>query len=288
MADIYNSFYISGTLKKRLLAKYQEQTSYFALDTLHFDSQYTFSYDGEFATELFSSTDPKMIMKLRTRQEYLIINGANNLKRYALTKYFQMKHINLSFKKVLMPDVENTIDVLIKSDRKFTYALFELLNWIIKDIDAAEFETTLASFIELCNFIFANSKQLNQIDLDFLIYSFKRNTGAYWSMPILKSKEDAYFGITEEHLSSNQTDVIHLGKFVAPNRVKKAVRYLDKTNFTLMAPIYFLTKDDDKASKFLELYENNKDGNTILTTASNAANIPENLREMARRRYLRF
>lgn len=287
MTSVYNGFYISGTLKKRLLAKYQEQTQYFVLDTLHFAGDYSFSYDGEFATEPFSSPEHNEITGLKTRQESLIMQGANDLKRYAIKHYYQIQYTNLSTTRVLLPQLENMIDTLIKSDRKFTYALFELLNWIIKNPNTTDIKKALDSFTQLCDFLFANANKINQIDLDFLIMRYMNNINSSWNLAMLRSQEDAYFGIEEDHLTTGQKDIIRLGKFVAPDRIKKIRDYIDKTNFSLMAPIFFLTKSGAKADLFLNLYRYNKDAEAILTFNCDSADISDDLRQMVRTRYLK-
>lgn len=231
---------ISGTLKKKTINFYREKIIDYNENGILTDQAFLNKYGILFVNNFFLQQE-----LINRRNTY--IKKANNYIINISTAKFKDNNI--------LKLINNTIVIINKMPNKYNYALLEALAKIILKATTKSIKDDLTFFNELLTFLNYNS--INQIDLDFILAEFIKNPqtilkALIYNLNDLKIKT---FKIDPLELSIECQEILFLGEFIAPERVKNVANNLyNATNLMhYILPIYFLITSSSKAEQFLHL-----------------------------------
>ena len=246
--------YISGSLKRKTIDKYREDTIGFDKEGISFGKFY-FGYDGEIIYPPFDKDIEHLLFK---KQENYIREGKDKILKIA----DELK--NSKYMKEILNNLQNM-------DRKFAFALYEQFYNIL---NLNNDEIYLKLFYDLTEYLKKYGNNINQIDFEIILMLF-RNGLTYNNESVDDEKSCVFplytnksFKMLNEHLQA----IIKMGMFISPNRVSN-IKKSDINNelCEYYLPIYFLIKDNILARDFLISINNGFE---------NIADIKENARDL--------
>lgn len=220
---------ISGSLKRKAIDFYREDTDYYS-DKYFKTDNITFFYDG-----LLRSNNDKA---LRDRQEALILNGMENTLKKACTM-----DINSAL-------VAKELELIQNTPRNMSYALFECFYKLVVTASTSDdFKLKVYKFAKFREYL-CSLDSFTQWELDIMINLFLRNLS--YKPNSLKSEEERLFGISNDNCDKSLEYLINFGKFIAPHRVHNIAKDVERSIFCIdyIATIYFALKSDDQAELF--------------------------------------
>lgn len=236
--------YLSGLLKNKTINYYREQTTKFDNEGITFPKGQLF-YDGALILQ-----NQQQLEILSLREEKQLLNYAHEIHQQTSQKYAS-KTININNKDYFITDiVDKIIKIILNTNRKFTYILLETLSNILNvNINLKDNLDEYAKLIKYFN----TSENLNQIDITLITNIFLKDFEFIENMNLQEEKKKEFLIDENDEAFNDIKDIILLGEFIAPQRLKTIVTDLKSHNplTNIIAPLYFLIKDPNQAANFL-------------------------------------
>ena len=258
-----NKMYISGTIKDRAIAYYKPNIIDFHSEGIE-TSKVTMSYKGELTLKRKTGLERRLIQ----RQEELIEKEINKTQALSNLKYPEINK-----------EVLNTLKLIFRTDRQFSFALFEYFyRLVILSSTKEELLNRITSLKELIDNL---EKDTTQIDLELLIYLFLKEKQ---DISLSQAKEQKLHIIESEILSDKLEEIITFGEFISPKRVPIIANTLstDLEASLLVAPLYFAIPSEQNASNFLYYCKNRELTKQQVKSNSTPLRIPTNLQKLIR------
>jgi hypothetical protein len=259
---------ISGSLKRKVVDCYREDLNNFYSNVFQ-TNNISFSYDGEL---ILHSSDSTQQRALYDRQETLINNGIDNTLNKAKDKGIDVDAVSFE------------LDRTKETSRNMSFALFECFYSIVVNAKSSDdFRQKAYKFANFRDYL-CSLGSFEQWELEIMINLFLRDL-AYTPEKVTQ-EEKRIFGIETSRLPYPAClDEINLGKFIAPNRVRKIAPDLIECRgyINYIAPVYFALKNDVQAERFLKWcqVESRLDADKIIDKAE-LCKAPDNLIQLVR------
>lgn len=266
--------FVSGYLKDRSIEFYKENINSFDSTGIE-ASTVTFNYTGEM---IFLPWDQDKELKLIKKQEQYIARLTHKI----LTIIAEAYHKDHTFYFLSYSLVKRIIDKLRSSKRNVTYKLLECLYKIITTPNNYHLIDKLKEFDTLIDDL-NESGLLYQWDIDIIIDLFTRNMT--YTYDDIRRENMTIFNISEDDVREEFRDIILMGKFISPKRVKYVAKpVLEEVDLTkYIVPIYFAINSDATAKVFLAMCRRpNLDIDEIEKNAR-LCRVPSNIINMVRR-----
>lgn len=243
-----NELYLSGSLKNKTINYYREHIASFDHESISFPKGKLY-YDGSLVLD-----NKKQLEILFLREEKQILNYAHLIHEKAKQNYLD-KTFTINYKDFYITDIiDKIIKILLTTNRKFTFVLFECLLNIINNSNLKNIKDNLDQYAKLLK-CFINNEDLNQIEITLIMDLFLNNYkfNEYPRINLQEEKQKAFLIDENDEAFNDIKDIILLGEFIAPKRLKSISNDLkNKMPFTnLIAPLYFLIENPNQAASFL-------------------------------------
>lgn len=236
--------YLSGSLKNKTINYYREQTTKFDNESITFPKGQLY-YDGALILQ-----NQQQLEILALREEKQLLNYAHSILQQTSQKYAN-KTININNKDFFITDTINKIiKIILNTNRKFTYILLETLANILNT--NINLKDNLEQYAKLIKY-FNAYEDLNQIDITLITNLFLQDYEFNENMNLQEEKKKEFLIDENDEAFNDIKDIILLGEFIAPQRLKTVANDLKSHNplTNIIAPIYFLIKDPNQATNFL-------------------------------------
>jgi len=259
---------ISGSLKRKAVDCYREDLSFYSSYSFQ-TNNFTFTYDGDFILNSFDSAQQEV---LYNRQEVLINGGIDNTLNKAKNNGINVDWVALE------------LDRIKETSRNMSFALFECFYRIVINArNSSDFREKAYKFAKFRDYL-CSLGGFKQWELEIMINLFLRDLA--YTPEKVNQEEGRLFGIETSRLPYPIClDEINLGKFIAPNRVRKIATDLIKCRgyINYIAPVYFALKNDVQAETFLKWcqVEPRLDADKIIDKAE-LCKAPDNLIRLVR------
>ena len=242
--------YLSGSLKNKAINFYRDRITNFDNESVTFPKGQLF-YDGALVLD-----NKSQLEILSLREEKQILNYAHLIDQKIKQNYAD-KTINVNHKDFYITDIVlKMIKIILNTNRKFTFILIEqfyniINNSITLKLDIKDILDQYAKLLKC----FINNNDLNQIEITLIMDLFLKNYefNEYPSINLRDEKKKAFLIDENDEAFNDIKDIILLGEFIAPQRLKTVATDLKSHNplTNIIAPIYFLIKDPNQAANFL-------------------------------------
>ncbi len=266
--------FVSGNLKDKSVNFYKEQIDSFDSTGIE-ASNITFNYTGEM---IFSPWDQDKELKLIKKQEQYI----EKLKHRILTIMAEAYHKDNTLFFLTSVIIEKIINKIRFSKRNITYKLLECLYRIITNPSNYHLVDKLKDFEKLIDDL-NEFGLLYQWDIDIIIDLFIKNRT--YTYDDIRRENMVVFNISEDDFANRFRDIILMGKFIAPRRVKTVARSIkDEVELTkYIVPIYFAIKSDTSAQQFLSMCKKTDLDIDEIEKNASLCRVPSNIINMVRR-----
>lgn len=215
---------VSGSLKRKVIDKYRENTWAFDQEAIYF-SKASLDYNGLLTYPPFDEDVAKKLQKKQetyiTKMEEIIVNKSQDT---------QMDNIYIN----------KILNIIHNISRKYAFALLEELNQIV----SIGSNHHLYRFYSLVEFL-RMSHNINQIQFELILKLFKEDK--HYGMRELQEEINKNFPLYADlsNLNDKLQTIITMGMFVSPNRIASlGKRNINNDLSEYYLPIYFLIKDE--------------------------------------------